>query len=918
MYRLHSARGFRIGWLGMAALAAACLVGGAAAAEWRPQSPDRVLNLLENRNGPEALAADRGAAGLRQKLQKLTTTASALYTTAHPDDEQGGVLTYLSRKEGVRTSMLTLNRGESGANAIGSELFEGLGLIRTEELLVADRYYGLDDQYFTTMIDYGFSKSLDEALDQWGRENVLRDVVRVIRINRPLALIARFHGSERDGHGNHQTAGVITQEAFEAAGDPSRFPEQISGEGLRAWQPLKMYRSNLRPRFSFREMTPPTERWQVRVNPGEFSPWLGESYQNFSALGLSFQRSQNSGRRRETFGEYYQYFERFHTKIEGPEKETGFFEGIDTRVSGIFNLLGQEAPDGILPVLQDIEAAVADSLEAFSVANPAATVPFLTAGLAKTRQALAMSSGSPDAAFILKVKERQFMDAINTALGLQLSAVAVPVSTQENDNPFAPEPAMGVAVPGQKIQVNVTLSNGAPTPLQIKSIDLSTTTAWPSEGGLAGESVLDGGGVATTSFTATVPADAELGQRYFTRESVRASRYTIRDTRDLHLPRRHPVMTVAAVYQVGGQPVEIDGTVYRREANLPYGVELRELKVAPALVVNLSPEYVVVPLNAAKKSISVKVELINNNPDGSSGSLSLNVPDGWNVSPASVDFAFAQPGERSNHEFSVAISNLADKDYQIEAVARTEGGEYRQGYREIIHRDNETQYQYRPSSAVVRGIDVKIAPGLNVGYIMGVGDEVPSGIEQLGAKVTLLSAQDLAAGDFRRFDAIVVGTRAYAVRDDLITYNRSLLDYALAGGNLIILYETQEFVPNKWAAYPAELPPRAEEVSEEDSPVTVLAKDHVVFNWPNKIVPADFDNWVEQRGSKFFTEWDSHYVPMIETHDRGQEPQRGGWLVADYGKGHYTYFAYAVHRQVPYAVPGMYRIFANLLSLGKR
>jgi hypothetical protein len=217
----------------------------------------------------------------------------------------------------------------------------------------------------------------------------------------------------------------------------------------------------------------------------------------------------------------------------------------------------------------------------------------------------------------------------------------------------------------------------------------------------------------------------------------------------------------------------------------------------------------------------------------------------------------------------------------------------------------------------VRGVDVKIAPALKVGYVMGIGDEVPAGIAQLGATVTTLAEQDLATGNLAQYDAIVTGTRAYAVREDLKTYNRRLLDYVKDGGNLIVLYNTQEFVPDRYAPYPGQLPARAEEVSEEDSPVEILAASHKAFNSPNRITKADFDGWVEQRGSKFFTEWDAAYTPMIATYDRGQAPQKGGWLTAEYGKGHYTYFAYAFHRQLPYAVPGAYRLLANLLSLGK-
>jgi hypothetical protein len=287
------------------------------------------------------------------------------------------------------------------------------------------------------------------------------------------------------------------------------------------------------------------------------------------------------------------------------------------------------------------------------------------------------------------------------------------------------------------------------------------------------------------------------------------------------------------------------------------------------------------------------------------------------VSPATRPFQFTRAGERALYAFDVGIPRLEDREYRVDAVASAGGREYREGYTTIRQRDLETRYLYRAAVATVRGVDVTIAPGLEVGYVMGVGDDVPAGIAQLGADVQLLGPQDLATGDLSRFNAIVIGTRAYAVRDDLKTYNRRLLNYAQNGGNLIVLYNTQEFVPNLYAPYPADLPRTAEEVSEENSPVEVLAPGHPVFNTPNRLTQADFDHWVEQRGSKFWSRWDPQYTALISTFDRAQPPQKGGWLHTPYGKGHYTYFAYALHRQLPYGVPGAYRLLANLLSLGR-
>ena len=900
-------------------LSIGALAGLAQAQRSRPgPGLDRVLTLAEGRTGPRSLSVDRGAPGLWQRLLRLQTTGSVLYTAAHPDDEQGGTLTYLSRGQGVRTSLLTLNRGEGGANAIGPELFDGLGLIRTEELLVSDRYYGLDDQYFTTLVDYGYSKNLEESLRQWGKENVLRDVVRVIRINRPLVLVSRFHGSPRDGHGNHETAGLVTQEAFELAGDPDQFPEQIRREGLRPWQPLKLYRSNLRSRRLFGGSSgPPDQRWHVDINAGAFSPWLGATYQQFAALGLSFQRSQNSGRRREGAGAYHQFFERVGSRVEAPEREAGFFDGIDTSLAGIYGLAGETPPDGGPALLAATEARVADAVAAYSVSNPAAAVPFLVQGLALTREAMRLSGGRSEALFLLAVKERQFEDAIGTALGLDIRAVAAPPDAEAGGGPFSPAATMGPVVPGQRFQVQVALSNPSSLAIRTERVALASAEVWPYEGdSLAGKTLGSGEGIVAT-LAVTVPRDASVSQRYFERESVRDSRYRMREPEFLHLPGRRPALSAAVDYSIGGQSVRASAVVRRREANLPYGYEYRELKVVPALAVNVSPANLIVPLGARRSEVTLEVELLNNQAGGVQGEVALELPDGWRARPARQAFGFAQGNARRNLAFVVTMPGLRAGISDITAVARAGGREYRRGYQAIRHRDYDIRYQYQDAVTRIRAVDVRLARRLTVGYVMGVGDEVPRGIEQMGAPVTLLGSEDLATGDLSAFGTIVVGTRAYAVRRDLITYNQRLLDYARAGGNLVILYQTQEFDPGKWAAYPADLPRGAEEVSEEDSPVRILAGDHPLLLQPNRIEAADFDGWVEQRGSKFLSRWDDAYVALIETQDQGQEPQRGGWLTAPYGKGHYTYFAYAVHRQLPYSVPGAYRIFANVLSLGR-
>lgn len=846
--------------------------------------------ILAFASGPESqsLPGDVGAAAAWQRLLKLKNPASVLHVTAHPDDEHGGVLAKLSRGDGARMALVSLNRGESGDNAIGPQLFDGLGLIRTDELLAAGRYYGIDEQYFTTLVDYGYSKRLEEAFDKWGREAALGDVVRVIRMSRPWVVLSRFQGNARDGHGNHSAAGVVAVEASRAAGDPARFPEQVA-EGLRPWQPYKVYIGGVRE----------NEDWTVRINSGEYSPWLGDSFDNVARRGLSFQRSQNGGRFVPAMGLNFGYYKRVDatgTALDSARagkvpalRENTVFDGLPATHEA---LLG--------PAARPIDEAIARAMAAFSITNPAASVPALAEGLKATRALLAARAPDDEAVFTLRIKERQFQDAINAAMPFMMSAITEPA-------------VMGAPVPGQSFDVRVRAAGMAGTALdfaragEVPALQLTGASGWVV--------VAKGDGL----YSVTLAGDAALSTKpYFFRAGLQESRYTLSDTSQFGRPASTPPLVAVTRYTVNGEAVEAREVVKRRESKLPYGEVLREVRSVPRIAVTISPSTVIVPLPAANRGVDVEVALLHNGPDATQGQVTLTMPTGWTAQPAAQAFSFARAGERASYRFSVQPGALGNERYTIEAVATAGAREYREGYELVDHRDLEVRYLYRPSSAEVRGVNVAAVPGLRVGYVMGIGDQVPAGLRQLGATVTLLGERELAGADLSTFDAIMTGTRAYAVRDDLKTYNQRLLDYVKAGGNMIVLYNTQEMAPNTFAPFPGELPRSAEEVSEEDSPVEILAPAHQLFSWPNRITAADFEGWVEQRGSKFFTTWDASYTPMIATYDKGQAPQRGGWLTAKMGKGHWTYFAYALHRQLPYGVPGAYRIAANLLALGKQ
>ena len=974
-----AARGKTLRSLGLVVLpvvAAGVLAGPPAAGQSTPAlAPlDRVL-AFPAPVGEERLDVDGGAMGAWHRIRKLATTASLLHVTAHPDDEHSGMLTLASRGWGVRTALLSLNRGEAGANAIGPELFDGLGLIRTRELVLSGRYYGLDDLYFTTAVDYGYSKSVDEAFRSWDREAVLGDMVRVIRLNRPFVVVGRFHGSGRDGHGHHHAAGLLTPEAVAAAADPARFPRQIIEEGLRPWRVLRTFRGGVRA----------GEPFHVEVDATGSSPWLGDTWQRWASRGLGLQRSQTAGRVRTGGGRYL--YER-RDPMEGGNAGAGevaasFFAGLDTSLGGLPALLGEAAPRAS-SLLDELQRSIAAVVEAFDFRAPERSVPGLARGLGLLRFAIAASAAAPETRFLLRLKERQLEDAIVAASGVRVvaalegparGAVLVPgesatvrVAVETPGNGDVTVGAVRVAGRDGDVlarQSSPDGSAGRPTnPTEVRAVPrrrlLARTTDVPRD---------PRGSVATLQIR--IPRNGRAGPAaapYFGRGGLAENHYRISDSTDLHLSWRRPGLSAGVELSVAGHVFERTVPVTAQVPRLPYGSVTREVAVLPALSVSVEPGVRIVPVvrepaegrdpgtagaggepvASAPAQVRVRVRT-NANAGPLAATILLELPDGWAATPETVLHEFRNRGETAEASFTVTPPAGWRGTARLRAVARAGGMAYRAGYRTIEHRDLPLARLWRPAHTTVRSVPVARLDGARVGYVMGVGDEVPAAIEALGATVELLDEAALAAlarqsspdGSARRptnpagvravplrrllaapasagaeirFDAIVVGTRAYAVRADLLEHNRGLLEYARRGGNLIVLYQTQEYVPSAMAPYPASLPRGAEEVSEEDAPVRLLVPDHPVLTVPNRITEADFDGWIEQRGSKFFADWDPVYTPLVETHDQGQAPQEGVWLTAPVGEGRFMYLALALHRQLPYGVPGAYRILSNVLS----
>ena len=856
-------------------------------------------------------------------LQRLQTTATVLHTVAHPDDENGALLTWLSRARGIRTGLYSTTRGEGGANLIGPELFDALGIVRTEEHLAAVRYYGID-LFFSSAVDFGYSKRLDETLEKWDYQMLLEDMVRLIRQYRPDVIIARFQGNRQDGHGHHQASGVVTLEAFRAAGDATQFPEHLAA-GLQPWQPKKLYIARSRWRRNTTE-TPDTP--VLKIDTGEYNALLGLSYSQIARQGLSFQRSQGAGQTRASKGSAVAELRLVDTTLTEQRKpEESLFDGIDTTIMGMAKLANTSALDAEFTQLQEsVDTAIRD----YDARHPWTVVPHLANGL-KTARGLIESVQRIDLdgntrshlLFLLRNKEQEFMTAANAALGLSLEVLVQSTAETRSSETFA------VAIPGQKFSIGMRMVNPTPIAAEFVNASLHTPEGWnvhrpEKDSDREGIIPIQTNEPISIVFEVQVAQNADYTQPYWTRASeYHDAVYTLKRPEFRFLPFASPEVNGVATYRVDGVDFTLTQPAQTVSINRPWGERRRLLTVAPAISVSVSPRIGVIPISEStmtggKSTFTTIVEMLNNVKGEAEGTLSLKLPDGWQSSPENAPFAFTHEGASKMFAFQVSAKNVeAGREYTIQAIAKYDGEEYTTGYQAIDHPDLEPRHLYHPAVMTLRSIPLKVPSNLSVGYIMGVGDKIPEALQQIGIDVEMLDREELRAGDLNRFDTILVGIRAYAVRRDLVSYNSRLLDYVHRGGNLIVQYQTPEFDAAPFGPYPYTMGRRPEEVSEEDAQVTILMPDNPIFHHPNRITEADFEGWVEERGSKFLAEWDANYQALLTCNDREQEPQHGGFLTAKYGQGTYTYAAYAFYRQLPAGVAGAYRLCVNMLTLGK-
>lgn len=858
--------------------------------------------------------------GLSQALNRLDVVASILHTGAHPDDENSALLAALSRGKGARVAYLSATRGDGGQNLLGTELFEALGVIRTEELLAARRAdHGL--QFFTPVYEFGFSKSADEAFEKWGKDAMLGDFVRVIRQFRPEIIVSRFRGTSADGHGHHQAAGIITQEAFKVAADPARFPEYG-----KPWQAKKLYLSGGGGggQGNAQNQSGAPAPVSITISTGEFDLALGRSYAEIAAEGRSLHRSQGQGT--------VQNRGPGSTSLQLVQKSVEVADGADLFAGVLYKLpdLAQLEPS-LGADLSQLEQRITSIRQKASMVKPSDLVPDLVTGLKEVQQ-ISARTRNDHARFLLQQKEADFKETIRLAAGLVLDVLA-------DDE---------TVVPGQQFRVTVSIINGGPYTYSGASLNFDLPPGWEAtlqppqpegqgggRGGRGGAPGQGGGargggqrGAAAAApvqpgvvspgqkydqvYAIKVPANASFTQPYWLREPRKGDRFVWPEGSAVNMPFDPALLITHAAVNYDGASIVLDKHAEFRSSDRVYGEERADVKVVPALSVRIAPDVAVIPLSGKRqKEFTVNIE--NQSTTPVDGDVRLVVPQGWTVTPATQSVRFTRQGEKTSSQFVVTAPAVGG-DFKVRAIARIGTQEFQTGYTVVSYPHIETHYIYAPAESAVAVFDVKTGIS-SLGYIEGVGDTVPDALRQLGINVVMLTPQDLATGDLSKYPTIVLGVRAYSARDDLRSYNKRLLDYVSNGGNLVVQYNRSEDLGNlQFGPYPFTIN-NNDRITKEEAPVKVLQPSHPVFNVPNKITQSDFEGWVQERGTYFMRTWDPRYTLLLESGDPGEMPLQGGLVTVKYGKGTYTYTGYVFFRELPAGIKGAYRLFANLVSL---
>jgi LmbE family N-acetylglucosaminyl deacetylase len=791
------------------------------------------------------------AATLQLLMKRLTVVGSALYIAAHPDDENTAVLSTLALGRLVRTAYLAVNRGQGGQNLIGPEQGDLLGVIRTQELLAA-RSLDTAGQFFTRAVDFGFSKSPEESIRIWGKEEVLSDMVWVIRKFQPDVIILRFT-SAGGGHGHHTASAILGEEAFHAAADPSKFPNQL--RYVTPWKAKRIVWN----RYNWRGNEPSDAEKSslIKLDVGDYNSLLGKSYSELAGISRSMHKSQGFGDS-EDRGQITNYFE----VVAGDRASTDLFEGVDLSWNRI-------------PGSHGLKEVINQAVTEFKSSDPSASI----SKLVKAHTLIKKLKQDP----IVDTKKSELAELIRYCSGLWLEAIADDES----------------AVPGQNIQVTVSALNRSSHPFSLEIIHLSEDVSIQKQ--------LPFNQMVSQKLDLSVPADATYSQPYWLKEKAGKALAKVDDQQLIGRADSPPPYQATFRISVAGESIEYSVPVLYRWVDPVEGERYRMFQIIPEVSIQVH-QPVAIFSNGAPNQVSMTLQAGIPNI---SGALKLNMPAGYKSNPESVPFRFEKKGETADFKFQVTTINSA-KSGDARAEAIVNGKTLSSGLTLIDYPHIPPERVFPAARIKFVRLDLK-RNGNSIGYVVGSGDQVPESLEEAGYKVTLLSDEQLKSGDFSGFDAIVVGIRAYNARRALRSAHQGLLKYAEGGGTLVVQYNTlDELIFQSPGPYPFQI--GRDRVSVEETPVRILDPIHPLLNTPNKITSEDFDGWVQERGLYFPDQWDPKYQTLIASSDPGETSKAGGILYTKYGKGIFIYTSYSWFRQLPGGVPGAIRLFVNLVS----
>jgi LmbE family N-acetylglucosaminyl deacetylase len=801
--------------------------------------------------------APMSAAEIQLALQKLNVLGRVLYVAAHPDDENTNLMALWANGSLYEAGYLSVTRGDGGQNLIGPELREKLGVIRTQELLAARR---LDHgrQFFTRAVDFGFSKTSEETLRIWDRDKVLSDIVWVIRRFRPDVVVTRFSPDDDKTHGHHTASAILAREAFQAAGDPKRFPEQLAF--VEVWKPTRLV-WNTSPFFFSNRNLPFDPTGLAAMEAGGFNPLLGKAFTEIAAASLSMHKSQGVGSppRRGARKEYFKV-------LEGAPITSGLFDGVDTAWSRV-------------PKSEAIAEKVKQAVSTFVPADPAASVPKLL----ELRKALTQFSDKDWGA-----QKRAEVDSIVAAcLGLNIeSSTIIAAVSAAQPLPIKFEAINRSKVPVQLIEVR--------TPVSGETLQLDLPL--PTDQFIARD------------LTPTLPKDVTWSQPYWLRKPATLGTFAVDDQTLIGLPENPPPFPVEVALRVGDQDLRYSVDTKYRTVDPIIGEVRQALVIAPPVFANLSNPVFVFG-DDKPKSVQVRVAA---STAAVRGQLRLEAPNGWRIEPASVPVDLKAADAEIFVTFTIQPPSNASEG-TLRAVVSVEGRDYSFARERIAYPHIGLHVLMPPAEAKIVRADIR-KKGELIGYIPGAGDEIPQSLQQIGYNVKILDAADITAENLKRFDAVVLGIRAYNTQERIANWQPQLLAYVKAGGVIVAQYNTTSDLKTKEIGpFPLEI--SRDRVTDENAEVRILAPDHPLMNSPNKITPEDFKGWVQERGLYFPNKWDPAWTPILSCNDPGEKPLDGGLLVAKSGSGYFIYTGYSWFRQLPAGVPGAYRLFANMVSL---